>query len=66
MTGCGEFDALSGRADHEGRVANAAFYARAAEFFTPPRSTDKRRRYERFIDLFDRAFAEGTHRIFRR
>jgi pimeloyl-ACP methyl ester carboxylesterase len=53
-----EFDALSARTEREDRVANAAFYARAAEFFTPPRTIDKRTRYERFIDLFDRAFAD--------
>ncbi len=53
-----EFDLLCACADGEGRVANAAFYARVAEFFTPPRSPGKRERYERFIDLFDRAFED--------
>jgi len=53
-----EFDALSWRAEAEGRLANSAFYARGAEFFTLPNSPGKRDAYERFIELFDRAFAD--------
>jgi pimeloyl-ACP methyl ester carboxylesterase len=52
-----EFAAMSERAEGEGRLANAAFYARGAEFFTPPRSPERRVRYDRFIELFERAFA---------
>ncbi len=54
-----EFDALSLRAEAEGRAENAAFYARAAEMFSVHGSPEKRRRYERFIALFDRAFANA-------
>jgi pimeloyl-ACP methyl ester carboxylesterase len=53
-----ELTALADRAEAEGRLANAAFYLRGAEFFVPPRSPDKRPTYERFLDLFRRAFAD--------
>lgn len=59
-----EFTALADVAEAEGRLANAAFYARAAEFFTPPRSPAKRAIYTRFLGLFHRAFAaEGIERV---
>ncbi|MFZ5643702.1 MAG: alpha/beta hydrolase [Bacillota bacterium] len=38
----------------EKRMINAAFYYRAAEFFTFPSDPDKRVLYDRFIDLFYR------------
>jgi pimeloyl-ACP methyl ester carboxylesterase len=40
------------------RVMNAAFYYRAAEFYTFPDDRDKRPLYDRFSELFYRAFAE--------
>jgi pimeloyl-ACP methyl ester carboxylesterase len=43
------------------RLMNAAFYFRAAEFYTLPQDPDKQLLYDRFSELFDRAF-EG-HRI---
>lgn len=36
----------------EGRLMNATFYVRAAEFFTHPDDPDKLALYEHFIDLF--------------
>ena len=54
-----QFDALSERARHQGQLGHATSYLRIAEFFTPPRSPDKERRYRRYRDLFDDAFA-GT------
>ena len=36
----------------EGRLANAAFYYRAAEFFTTREDPDKELLYDRFIDCF--------------
>jgi pimeloyl-ACP methyl ester carboxylesterase len=53
-----ELTTLADRAEAEGRLANAAFYLRGAEFFVPPHSPDKRPIYERFLQLFDRAFAD--------
>lgn len=53
-----ELLALADRAEAEGRLANAAFYARGAEFFVPPRSPDKPLVYRRFLALFERAFAD--------
>lgn len=54
-----ELLALADRAGAEGRLANAAFYVRGAEFFVPPRSPDKRAVYLRFLELFGRAFADA-------
>ena len=54
------FEALSSRAAAEGRFRAAAGYARLAEFFTPPRSPYKRKRYRRYLELFDTAFAEAA------
>jgi hypothetical protein len=51
-----EFEACSKLAEVEGRIEHAAFYARASETFSAHGSSAKRERYERFIDLFDRAF----------
>ena len=49
---------LSDRAEAQGRLRAAAFYARAAEFFVPPESPQRRAAYERFVARFDRAFAD--------
>lgn len=51
------FDALSSRAEAEGRHAAAASYLRVAELFTPRRSPDKIGRYRRYRTLCDTAFA---------
>lgn len=51
------FEALSHHAVTSGRLRNAASYLRIAEFFTPPRSEDKLRRYAAYRALFDEAFA---------
>lgn len=40
------------KALEEKRMMNAAFYYRAAEFFTLPKDPDKIKFYDRFIDLF--------------
>lgn len=46
------------------RLMNAAFYYRAAEFYTFPDDPDKQPLYDRFSELFYRAFAEhGIERI---
>ncbi len=50
------FEALSGQAERDGRLRNATSYLRVAEFFTPPRSTEKVPRYRRYRQLFDAAF----------
>jgi pimeloyl-ACP methyl ester carboxylesterase len=51
-------DALS-----EGRLVNAAFYFRAAEFYTFQDDPDKEILYDRFIDLFYEVFeGEGIER----
>ena len=57
------FTELADRAQAQGRLRNAAFYVRAAEFFTPPNTPKRRATYERFVSLFHRAFAdEGIER----
>lgn len=52
------FDALADGAEAEERLRNAASYQRIAEFFTPPRSPEKRDRYIRYRALFDRGFPD--------
>jgi len=47
---------LADRALAENRLMNAAFYYRAAEFYTMSNDPDKEILYDRFIDLFYRAF----------
>lgn len=48
----------------ESRLVNAAAYYRAAEFYTFPDDPDKEALYDRFSDLFYRAFREdGIERI---
>ncbi len=50
-------------ATSEGRLMNAAFFYRAAEFYTLEDAPDKGRLYDRFIELFDAAFRyEGIER----
>jgi len=61
--GVRELDALSARAEAEGRMRHAASYQRVAEFFTRARSPEKLVRYRRYRDLFDAGFAAtGVHR----
>jgi pimeloyl-ACP methyl ester carboxylesterase len=47
---------LATKALAENRLMNAAFYSRAAEFYTLPDDPDKERLYEEFSELFYRAF----------
>ena len=55
---------LAARAADEGRVLNAAFYYRAAEFYTFPGDPDKTRLYDAFSDHFYRAIsAHAVERI---
>ncbi|WP_298585626.1 alpha/beta fold hydrolase [uncultured Kocuria sp.] len=54
------FESLSSRAAAEDRARQAAGYARIAEFFTPPRTVQKRDRYLRYLELFDTAFADAA------
>ena len=56
-----EMTALAALASDEGRVLNAAFYYRAAEFYTFPGDPDKARLYDAFSDHFHRAI--GTHAV---
>lgn len=52
------FDALSARAERDGRLWHCASYLRVAEFFTPGRSPDKLARYRHYRDLFDAVLAD--------
>jgi pimeloyl-ACP methyl ester carboxylesterase len=55
---------LAKEALSEDRLMNAAFYYRAAEFYTFPDDPDKQPLYDRFSELFYRAFEEhGIERI---
>ena len=55
---------LAGRAESEGRLVNAAFYYRAAEFYTFRDDPDKEPLYDRFAGLFYRVFGgEGLERF---
>jgi pimeloyl-ACP methyl ester carboxylesterase len=47
---------LADRVEAQGRLASAAFCVRAAEFFIDPTSAQRRAAYDRFADLFARAF----------
>jgi pimeloyl-ACP methyl ester carboxylesterase len=42
---------LARRAESEGRLIGAAYYFRAAEFYTPPADPDKNMLYDKFISL---------------
>lgn len=54
---------LAEKALFEDRLMNAAFYYRAAEFYTPPEDPDKELLYDKFIELFYRLFqSEGIER----
>ncbi|MFI5394606.1 MAG: alpha/beta hydrolase family protein [Candidatus Binatia bacterium] len=48
-------------AEATGATLEAAFYFRAAEFFTHPGDPDKELAYERFVQLFDRALDGFAH-----
>lgn len=52
------FSELAERAALEGRLENAAFYWRAAEFLTSPHDPMKRELYDRFSTTFYEAFAD--------
>ncbi len=55
---------LAKEAVSEDRLMNAAFYYRAAEFYTFPHDPDKEPLYDRFSELFYRAFEDhGIERI---
>jgi pimeloyl-ACP methyl ester carboxylesterase len=55
---------LATKAFSEDRLMNAAFYYRAAEFYTVPDDPDKNSLYDRFSELFYRAFEDhGIERI---
>lgn len=56
----GEMMRQAGRARCEGRLVNAAFYTRAAEFYTGPGDPDKEALYEEFSELFYRAFGDDA------
>lgn len=47
---------LAEKAVSEHRFMNAAFYYRAAEFYTAPEDPDKEHLYDKFIELFYRVF----------
>ncbi len=51
---------LADRALAEERLMNAAFYCRAAEFYVMSNDLEKEILYERFVDLFSRAFARDN------
>jgi pimeloyl-ACP methyl ester carboxylesterase len=48
----------------EGRLMNAAFYYRAAEFFTTRKDTEKELLYNKFIDHFSKAFQDDEFERF--
>jgi len=50
---------LAKEAETEERWMNAAFYYRAAEFFTLPSDPDKEMLYYRFINIFYQKVCEG-------
>jgi pimeloyl-ACP methyl ester carboxylesterase len=55
---------LAEKAVSEERPMNAAFYYRAAEFYTTTEDPDKEYLYDRFIELFNRAFeGDGIERF---
>jgi pimeloyl-ACP methyl ester carboxylesterase len=58
-----EFLKLAENAVSEDRLINAAFYYRAAEFYTKAKDPEKPVLYDRFIELFYKGFAdEGIER----
>ncbi|MCC6496469.1 MAG: alpha/beta fold hydrolase [Propionibacteriaceae bacterium] len=52
------FGSLAGAAEAEGRLRNAAFYYRAAEFLVDPADPAKLPLYQRFRETFDAGFIE--------
>ncbi len=52
------FMQLADEAKVDGRLKNAAFYLRGAEFFAPHRSAERDDIYNDFKDIFHRAFAD--------
>lgn len=60
------FKELAGEAKVEGRLKNAAFYLRAAEFFCEHHSPEKNKIYREFSDTFYQAFEDeniGRHQV---
>jgi pimeloyl-ACP methyl ester carboxylesterase len=53
-----QFIQLAEEAEAENRLKNAAFYYRAAEFFRDPQDREKLVLYDKFHELFYRAFAD--------
>jgi pimeloyl-ACP methyl ester carboxylesterase len=47
-------------AEHENRIMNAAIYYRSAEFYTLPQDPDKEALYDKFSELFYRAFEDDN------
>jgi pimeloyl-ACP methyl ester carboxylesterase len=54
------FLGLAEEALAEGRMKNAAFYYRAAEFLVKPSDPDKLRLYDKFLDIFYEAFKDDN------
>lgn len=57
-----EFNKAGDKALAENRLKNAATYYRAAEFLIEPKSPEKEVAYEKYIRLFDHAFADENYR----
>lgn len=53
-----EMRRLAEEAEAEGRLMNAAFYYRAAEFYVLKEGEEKAYLYDKFVEVFDRAFGE--------
>ncbi|MBU8922659.1 MAG: alpha/beta hydrolase [Bacteroidales bacterium] len=51
---------LAQEAETDNRLMNAAFYYRAAEFYILKETVEKKELYNKFIDLFDRAFRDDS------
>lgn len=51
---------LAEEAETDNRLINAAFYYRAAEFYILKETGEKKELYDKFIDLFDRAFRNDS------
>jgi exonuclease I len=47
---------MAEKAESENRLMNAAFYYRAAEFYMLQDNSEKKQMYDKFIDLFYKAF----------
>lgn len=53
------FEEFADRTERQGRLPAAAGFLRLAEFFTPPSSLEKPKRYRRFRALFDRTAGDA-------